>query len=77
MTQGVPSTVETKFHRTVKGGWLVTTKWKTSDGLQRCVVLDVPDGLLFDAMETTSRLLKSAAFGRRDNAEELLPDAFR
>lgn len=75
-TDDSPRTVTMKYHRTIKGTWLVSTTWE-KDGVKRCVVLEAPDPLFFDAVETSSRLLKSDAFGKRNNAEELFPGPLR
>ena len=73
----VPSAIETKFHRTLKGGWLASVQWKTADGVRRCTVVDIPDPMFFDALETLGRLLRSDACGRRNNVDELLPESLR
>lgn len=82
MSGDTPRTVQLTFHRTAKGTWLVSATWvrpcepkpdHPQGYANRCIVHEVPDALIFDAIETASRMLKSDAYGKRNGAEELFP----
>lgn len=86
MSADTPRTVQLTFHRTAKGTWLVSATWVRSfepdprhsqDHGKRCIVHELPDALIFDAIETSARMLKSDAFGKRNYAEELFPGSLR
>jgi hypothetical protein len=78
MTADTPGKVDLHFSRMPRGGWLVQVSWVRPGGSkQRSTVFEVPDGMIFDAIESASRMLKSDAFGKRNNAEELFPPSFR